>query len=131
MFGPELVCLAMTVYFEARSEPLLGQVAVAETVMNRVADRRYPDKICDVVRQGGTSLHRCQFSFYCDGRPERPADQRAWRRAKVIAKLTRNGIVTANLGGATHYHAEYARPFWSTKYLHITTVGRHWFYQRA
>lgn len=128
MTGAELVCLALTVYYEARSESLRGQIAVAETVLNRVSDPRYPDNICDVVRQGGTRRHRCQFSYYCDGKPETPADRRAWRRAQVVAKLTHDGVLEADIEGATHYHAIYTQPYWSSKYQLVGTVGRHHFY---
>ena len=130
MSGAELVCLALTIYYEARSEPLQGQVAVAQTVLNRVHDPSFPNSICEVVRQGGTRRYRCQFSYYCDGRPETPAHRRAWRRAKVIAKLTESGVLDAKIGNATHYHTDYSHPFWSSKYTLVTTVGRHLFYQR-
>ena len=59
-----LQCLALNVYWEARSEPMQGQLAVAAVTLNRVNDPRFPDDICDVVRQGGeVRKHRCQFSW--------------------------------------------------------------------
>ena len=58
----ELECLALNVYFEARSEPSEGQLAVAYTTLNRVADTQFPDSVCEVVQQGGEAkLHKCQF----------------------------------------------------------------------
>lgn len=125
---PELVCLALAVYHEARSEPLLGQVAVAEVVLNRTASDKYPDTICDVVQQGGTRRHRCQFSYYCDGKSETPHNMRAWRRAVTVAKLTQNGTITANLGHATHYHANYVAPYWRNHMTSVATIGQHVFY---
>jgi spore germination cell wall hydrolase CwlJ-like protein len=125
---PEMVCLALAVYYEARSEPFLGQVAVAEVVLNRAESARYPDDVCDVVTQGGTARHRCQFSYYCDGKPESPRNRQAWRRAVAIAKLTRNGVISAEVHDATHYHATYVAPFWRTHYSRVTTIGRHVFY---
>jgi len=125
---PELVCLALAVYYEARSEPLSGQVAVAEVVLNRVASPRYPDDACDVVQQGGTVRHRCQFSYYCDGKPETPRNARAWRRSIAIAKLTRNGVITGTVKDATHYHAIYAHPYWREHFRQVATIGRHIFY---
>ncbi|HEY5624614.1 MAG TPA: cell wall hydrolase, partial [Gammaproteobacteria bacterium] len=53
-----LLCLALAVYYEARSEPFLGQVAIAEVVLNRVGDPAYPADVCSVVQQGGTKLYR-------------------------------------------------------------------------
>jgi len=125
---PELVCLALAVYYEARSEPFIGQVAVAEVVLNRTHSARYPDNACEVVTQGGTVRHRCQFSYYCDGKPESPQNQRAWRRAVAIAKLTSNGVISAELEDATHYHATYVAPFWRDHYSQVATIGRHIFY---
>jgi spore germination cell wall hydrolase CwlJ-like protein len=125
---PELVCLALAVYYEARSEPFPGQVAVAEVVLNRAKSARYPDDVCGVVTQGGTARHRCQFSYYCDGKPESPQHRHAWRRAVAIAKLTRNGVISAKVEDATHYHATYAEPYWRDHFDHIATIGRHLFY---
>jgi N-acetylmuramoyl-L-alanine amidase len=127
---PELVCLALAVYHEARSEPFLGQVAVAEVVLNRAQSKRYPDDVCDVVTQGGTVRHRCQFSYYCDGKPETPYNRLAWRRSVAIAKLTRNGVISADIGNATHYHATYVSPYWRNYYAQVATIGRHVFYRR-
>lgn len=126
--GPELLCLALAVYYEARSESLLGQVAVAQVAMNRVESPDYPDTICEVVTQGGTQLHRCQFSYYCDGKPERPKDWRAWRRAKVVATLVQQGALDAGVGDATHYHATYVNVYWQNYLTHVTTIGQHMFY---
>ena len=70
-----ITCLAVAIYFEARSEPIAGQLAVAQVVLNRVADERYPDTVCEVIMEGPTypSGHpvrdKCQFSFWCDGKP--------------------------------------------------------------
>ena len=128
---PELVGLALAVYYEARSEPFLGQVAVAEVVLNRTDSARYPDNVCEVVTQGGTVRHRCQFSYYCDGKPESPQNRRAWRRAVAIATLTQNGVLSAEVDDATHYHATYVAPYWRDHLDHVTTIGRHIFYTTA
>ncbi len=125
---PALICLALTVYYEARSEPMVGQVAVAQVVLNRVEHTAYPSTICEVVHQGGTYRHRCQFSYWCDGKPETPSDYRAWRLAKVIAQLTHDGVLTADVEDATHYHADYSSPSWRNQMHLIATIGRHFFY---
>jgi len=125
---PALICLALAVYYEARSEPLLGQVAVAEVILNRVHDPAYPNNICEVVHEGGTARYRCQFSYWCDGKSETPAEGRAWRRAKVITKLTYSGVLSAGIGDATNYHADYASPYWRDQMELVATIGRHNFY---
>lgn len=124
----ELICLAMAVYFEARSEPILGQAAVAQVVLNRVESDKYPSTICGVVTQGGTRRYRCQFSYYCDGKSEEPKDQVAWRRAKVIARLTYEGALHPDIHDATHYHAVYVKPYWKNSLQLTATIGHHRFY---
>jgi spore germination cell wall hydrolase CwlJ-like protein len=131
----ELACLALAVYYEARSEPLSGQAAVATVVMNRVADPRYPDTICEVVQQGPKSptgmplRHQCQFSFYCDGLGEDPRDRAAWRRALVVSKLVINGTLYRNeLEGVVHYHATWLTvPTWAGNMEPIAVIGEHIF----
>ncbi len=125
---PALICLALTVYYEARSEPMTGQIAVAQVVLNRVEHAAYPATICEVVHQGGTYRHRCQFSYWCDGKPETPSDYRAWRLAKVIAQLTHDGVITGDVNDATHYHADYSLPSWRIQMHLVATIGRHVFY---
>lgn len=131
----ELACLALAVYYEARSEGLDGQAAVATVVMNRVADPRYPDTICEVVQQGPKSetgmplRHRCQFSFYCDGLGEVPADRRAWRKAVAISKLVINGTLRRpELNGVVHYHATWCPvPTWAANMTPAAILGDHIF----
>ena len=117
-----LACLALAVYFEARSEPLAGQLAVAQVVLNRVADPRYPDKVCEVVYQ------RYQFSFYWDGKPERAKDKQAWQTAELVASAALAGSGHAGLAGVTHYHAAYVQPRWAHAYTLVATIGTHRFY---
>ena len=125
---PALICLALTVYYEARSEPMTGQFAVAQVVLNRVEHAAYPSTICEVVHQGGTYRHRCQFSYWCDGKPETPSDYRAWRLAKVIAQLTHDDVITSDVEDATHYHADYSSPSWRNQMHLVAAIGRHFFY---
>ena len=80
MIAEALMCMALNIYHEARNQSMVGQVAVAEVVMNRVEDSRFPDTICEVVKQAVTYkntdkpvLHKCQFSWYCDGQKDEPA----------------------------------------------------------
>lgn len=122
-------CLAQAVYFEARSEPFEGQVAVAYVILNRVKDRRYPDNICAVVFQNESRRHRCQFSFACDGLSDNPYEMTAWNVARRVAGGTLKNASSDVTARSTHYHANYVNPVWA-KYLQPTIqVGNHIFYR--
>lgn len=123
-------CLAEAIYFEARGEPAKGQAAVAQVVLNRVSSGLYPSTVCSVVFQNRWRHNACQFSFACDGRSLRITEPKAWRKAVRIARNVIDGrTYVADLGDATHYHANYVRPRWA-KYLKKTDViGHHIFYE--
>lgn len=123
-------CLTEAIYFEARSEPIAGQVAVAEVILNRVDSDRYPDTICNVVNQGTGRLHACQFSYTCDGIPEAVMEQDAWNLAGKIARLLQDGAPRTLTADATHYHADYVDPYWAHVYPRTTKVGTHIFYRQ-
>lgn len=123
-------CLATAIYFEARGENYRGQVAVAQVVRNRVKHRAYPNSICSVVFQNQSWKNRCQFSFACDGIPERIKEKKAWKQAEEIATKVINGdIYLAEVANATHYHANYVRPKWAPKLRKLTKIGVHIFYR--
>lgn len=125
----DLKCLALNIYFEARSEPLDGKLAVGHVVLNRVADKRFPDKICEVVKQGGfKTLHKCQFSWWCDGRSDRPRNVQAWKESQVLARLIFWGYSEDPTEGALWYHADYVKPVWRTRLSPGPMIGRHQFY---
>jgi spore germination cell wall hydrolase CwlJ-like protein len=124
----QLTCLAQAVYFEARGEPLIGQFAVAEVVLNRVDDPHYPDTICDVVFQNENLKNRCQFSFACDGHTDKPQPTNAWYVAQMVAALSANDHDRLAAGNATHYHADYAKPPWAATLQKTAALGRHIFY---
>ena len=124
-------CLAQAVYFEARSETLEGQLAVAQVVLNRVEDRRYPSSVCGVVFQNERLRNRCQFSFACDGRSDIPYEYRAWEISKRIARIAEDGGWLDLSGRATHYHATYADPSWRLAMHKTATHGQHLFYREA
>ena len=126
-----LMCVALAIYFEARGEPDAGQIAVAHVIRNRIEDPRYPDNACDVVKQGyywnGNPIHNmCQFSFYCDGKPEDPHDERAWRDALYIVHLS--GLIPDITGGATHYHSTKVFPEWAYTGQVTANIHKHVFY---
>lgn len=125
----ELQCLAQNIYFEARSEPLEGKLAVGHVVLNRMADERFPEKECAVIRQGGDRrLHRCQFSWWCDGRSDTPRNAQAWQEAMVLATLIKAGLVPDPTKGALWYHADYVNPGWAVRLGKSVHIGRHIFY---
>ena len=125
----ELHCLALNIYFEARNEPREGQFAVAHVVMNRVADKRFPDTACKVIRQGGERVrHRCQFSWWCDGLSDRPRNRRVWERAQVMAQDVYWGRSEDPTQGALWYHADYVMPYWGRVFERGPKIGRHIFY---
>lgn len=122
-------CLTAAVYYEARSEPLDGQRAVAQVVLNRVRDRAFPDSVCKVVYQRPAHGAGCQFSFACDGSTNRPIEQRAWAIARGVANAALNGSVYAPVGSATYYHTAAVLPWWAASLQRIGEIGAHIFYR--
>lgn len=100
----DLDCLAAAVYYEARGEPMAGQAAVAQVVLNRARAPSYPKNVCGVVYQG-VAGHECQFSFVCNGAMRRAREPAAWTRARDIAERALHGYVMAAVGKATCFHA--------------------------
>ena len=130
MINSMLMCLALNVYHEARSDNMMGQYAVAHVVMNRVQSDRYPDDTCDVVYQGyEKGKHKCQFSWYCDGKSDTPHDPEAWAWAVLVAYDVLQSRVPDPTYGATHYHATYVKPYWADHYKQTVTLGSHIFYK--
>ncbi len=126
----QLSCLATAIYFEARGESYRGQVAVAQVVMNRVNHKLYPNTICGVVYQNQSRRNACQFSFACDGIPERVNDKKSWAQAEEIAeKVTNGSIYLTEVANATHYHATYVSPRWAPRMTRVTAIGLHRFYR--
>ena len=124
-----VACLAQAVYYEAGTEPVEGQKAVAQVVVNRVRDPNFPASVCGVVYQGFKLRTGCQFSFVCDGSIfRRPPEQAQWDQAKAVATAALGGYVDTAVGAATHYHADYVKPWWRRSMVEVTQVGRHIFY---
>ena len=137
----ELDCLARNIYWEARSEPVEGMIAVAQVTLNRVAHNSFPDDICDVVYQGPTKAswkdksvyypvkHRCQFSWYCDGKSDRisSVNQTIFDRCYEVARqVLIEGKRLPGLKQAVFYHADYVSPGW--RYPKLAKIGTHIFY---
>lgn len=124
-------CLAKAIYFEARSEPLEGQLAVAQVVLNRVKSAKFPNTICEVVYQGEAKKHRCQFSFACDGVSDTPFEGEAWEMSKRVAYVALSGRWDDITDGAKNYHAVYVNPHWSDDLVETGQHGRHIFYRES
>jgi hypothetical protein len=125
-----LLCLTQAVYYEARGEDLAGQQAVAQVVLNRLSDPKFPKSVCAVVYQGSELNTGCQFTFTCDGSLSHAPSGAAWLRAEEVAQHALAGRVFAGVGAATHYHNEHVAPYWRTSLTELTQVGRHIFYMR-
>ena len=123
-------CLAHGIYFEARGESLEGQKAVAQVILNRVKNPKYPNSICGVVYQNKHKRNACQFSFACDGVPDRVKSRKYWKVSTKVANDAIDGRYwLMKVGSASHYHADYVRPKWSRKMRKMTKIGRHIFYR--
>ena len=127
--GEQWACLSEALYFEARGETLKGIVGVAEVILNRVDDRRYPDTVCGVVNQGTGERYRCQFTYTCDGRPETITETKAFQKVGKIARLMIDDAPRELTSGATHYHTKSVNPRWARVFPRTTTIGYHHFYR--
>ncbi len=128
--GEQWRCLAQAIYFEARGEPLQGQIAVAEVVLNRVDNHAYPDTVCAVTNQGAGSGRACQFSYACSG-ARQMASPLPRSRAEKLAAIMLAGRERTVTDGATHFHATYVRPAWSQKLVRTAAIGQHIFYRQG
>tara|TARA_B100000900_G_scaffold225882_1_gene191744 strand:- start:3262 stop:3702 length:441 start_codon:yes stop_codon:yes gene_type:complete len=136
------MCLALNTYHEAKNQSMIGQIATAQVVMNRVEDSRYPNSVCEVVKQGPHRpswedpnkqypvRHRCQFSWYCDGKDDMPKNEKAWKKAQDVAFLVYYNKINLDVTeGATHYHATYVKPAWARTKTRTTRIEKHIFYR--
>jgi len=135
-------CLAMNIYYEARGSNLADKAGVADVVLNRMNDTRYPNTICEVVHQGEQKpswkdetkmvmvRNRCQFSWYCDGKADDPQDEDLWNEAQLIAyQMLEYGTFRGITEGATHYHATYVNPSWAASLQQVGRLGAHIYYR--
>ena len=120
----QMKCLAGAIYFESRGEPLAGQLAVAQVIINRADSSSFPSSYCGVVYQ------RSQFSFVKGGRmPSIRTNSAAWRKAKAIAKIAHEGQWESEAADSLYFHAKYVRPSWSRKKVARATINTHIFYR--
>ena len=128
---------------------IVGQFAVADVVLNRVDDKRFPNTICEVVHEGPVVetwatrktkdpndavfipvRNKCQFSWYCDGMDDDIREDVAWRQAQAVAHMIiGNQSMRGITEGSTHYHATYVNPWWAKSKYEIGRIGKHKFYR--
>lgn len=139
----QVECMALNVYHEARGHGTAGRLAVMAVTSNRVQDSRYPNTICEVVKQGPTKpswkgtgemipvRHRCQFSWYCDGKSDTTYDKRTYDQIHALSALVIKGEITVLdlTEGATHYHADYVSPAWAKTKTKTIEIEDHIFYR--
>lgn len=120
----QMRCLAGAVYFEARGEPLAGQLAVAQVIINRTEDGRFPRSYCGVVAQPG------QFSFMRGKRmPAVREGSAAWERAVAVAHIADKGLWESEAGRAVFFHARYVKPGWTRNKTRLAQIDTHIFYR--
>ena len=120
----DLKCLAQAVYFESRGEPIEGQLAVAEVVINRAKSGLYPDNYCDVITQPA------QFSFVRHGRiPTADETSVAWQRAEAIAQIAQQNLWQSKAADALYFHATYVNPSWAHQKVELAQIDTHIFYR--
>jgi len=133
----ETECLALNIYFEARSESPQAQYAVAEVVLYRVMNVNFPDTICGVVKDGVYSSWdesmprkwKCSFTWFCDRKSDIPRDQTAFEVAKYITNdVLNNPVYEPELDYALFYHAYTVDPYWRPYKTFVGKIGAHLFY---
>lgn len=141
MFAEAVMCLALNMYWEAKNQSMIGQLAVGQVVMNRVEDSRFPNTVCEVVYQGQHRpswkdptkehpiRHKCQFSWYCDGKSDEPKDSVTWIESIRIADMALQSSNFDVTEGALWYHADYVYPYWADHLERVVTIEDHIFYK--
>lgn len=124
-----LECMTMAVAYEAGREPLAGQQAVAQVILNRTRVRRFPSSVCGVVFDGSHRTTGCQFTFTCDGSIRRALRGTTLESARMAALSVLSGRAPDWVNGATHYHASYVNPYWADTGTRVTRIGAHIFYR--
>jgi N-acetylmuramoyl-L-alanine amidase len=129
MLTTAAICLAINIYHEARSQPVMGQYAVALVTMNRAGGD--PKKVCKVV------LAPKQFSWTTNLvhgtkllAQGLPVDQDAWKKAWIIANVTLQGRMNGFNDGSTFYHAKRVHPYWTAVMAKTRSIGEHVFYRQ-
>ena len=149
-YHQQITCLAENIYFEARGESFKAKIAVANVTRNRVEDARWPSTYCEVIQQGPVReswktkqnndllpservyypvKHKCQFSWYCDGKADVPEDSQTWDEVYQLATFIMQYGMYDITEGATHYHNDTVHPYWADHLYHVVTIDNHIFYK--
>ncbi|GLZ86496.1 cell wall hydrolase [Metapseudomonas resinovorans] len=123
-----ITCLARSIYWEAKGEPPHEMEAVANVVMNRLASDDFPDTVCAVVKQG-SETKSCQFSWWCDGRPDEVVEEVRYELATEIARKALNGQLKDRTEGALYFHDRTVSPEWAHEYARTAQTRRFLFYK--
>jgi len=121
-------CLALALYWEARGEDQRGMIAVGWTILNRTRSPHFPGTPCAVIYQGGEQ-RPCQFSWWCDGKSDRPRNRHSWTKARVIAADLLVDPPPDPTHGALFYHSTGIRTPWKRKRARTARIGNHIFYR--
>ncbi|MGI9327907.1 MAG: cell wall hydrolase [Pseudomonadales bacterium] len=124
----EQQCLALSMYWEAKAEGNAGMLAVGHVILNRVAHERFPSAPCAVVFQGGEKPP-CQFSWYCDGKSDRPTEPHNWATARLLAAELLQGKHKDSTGSALFFHGKGMKNPWRIPRTRTVTIGNHVFYK--
>lgn len=124
-----VACLTSAVLYEAGHEPIEGQQAVAEVVMNRLKNPAFPKTVCGVVFQGSARRTGCQFTFTCDGSLRKILSANLAAQARAVAISALDGAFAPRVSGATYYHADMIKPYWAPSLVRVTAIGHHIFYR--
>ena len=145
----ELKCMAENIYFEGRAEPMMGKVAIGKVVMNRIDSDRHPNTVCGVVHEGphreswktrGKDVpdedrkffplrNKCDFSWYCDGKPDIPEDSKTWEECLKLANMIMDEGMFDFTHGSTHYHNDQVDPYWNKHLKKTLVIDNHIFYK--
>lgn len=123
-----ITCLARTIYWEAKGQALDQMEAVANVVMNRLQTDDFPRSVCDVVKQG-SETGSCQFSWWCDGRPDSVQEAIPYTQAKEVARRALNGQLKDRTSGALFFHDKSVSPAWASKFERTHRAGDFIFYK--
>lgn len=123
-----ITCLSRTLYWEAKGQPGPDMEAVANVVMNRLAHEGFPNSVCEVVTEGAEHSP-CQFSWWCDGRPDAVEEEEAYEVAKEVARQALNQELADRTDGALYFHSRDVAPEWANSYL-LTTETEHFLFYR-
>ncbi|MCP2227248.1 spore germination cell wall hydrolase CwlJ-like protein [Pseudomonas silensiensis] len=123
-----ITCMARSIYWEAKGNDTDDMAAVANVVMNRLGHAGFPDTVCAVVKQG-SETKSCQFSWWCDGRPDTVQEETQYALAKEIARKALNKQLPDRTGGAMYFHDRTVKPDWAKEYIKTAEIGMFRFYK--